>query len=42
MLCLCLKFHQYSGYFFSTMDADGLVLKHQGISSRSAEYALMV
>ena len=40
--CLFLyKLVQYSGYLCSTVDTDGLVLKHQGISIHSAEYTLM-
>ena len=30
---------QYSEYLLSTVDADVLVLQHQGISSYSADYA---
>ena len=36
-----MKLIQYNGYSVSTVDTDGLVLKHQGISSYSTEYALM-
>ena len=32
---------QFNEYLFSTMDIDGLVLKHQDISSYSAEYTPM-
>ena len=38
---LGMKLLQYNGYLINTVDADGLVLLHQGISSHSAEYALM-
>ena len=34
-----MKLFQYNEYFISTVDTDALVLKHQGISSHSAEYA---
>ena len=36
-----VKLVQYNGYFVSTVDADGLVLQHQGISSLSAGYTPM-
>ena len=29
---------QYNDCLFSTVDTDGLVLEHQGISSNSADY----
>ena len=32
-----MKLIQYKGYLVSTVDIDGLVLSHQGISSYSAE-----
>ena len=32
---------QYKEYLITTVDTDALVLKHQGISSYSAEYAPM-
>ena len=32
-----MKLVQYNEYLVSTVDTDGLVLKHQGISSYSAE-----
>ena len=32
---------QYNGCLVSIVDTDGLVLKHQGISSHSADYAYM-
>ena len=32
---------QYNEYLASTVNTDGLVLKHQGISSNSTEYAPM-
>ena len=32
---------QYNEYLISTVDTDGLVLKHQAISNHSTEYALM-
>ena len=41
MQYFCVKLVQYNGYSISTVDTDGLVLKHQGISSYSAEYAPM-
>ena len=34
----CLKLVRYNGYLVSAVDTDGLVLKHQGISSQSANY----
>ena len=36
-----MKLIQCNEYSISTVDTDGLVLKHLGISSHSAEYALM-
>ena len=36
-----IKLAQYNEYLFSTVDTDGLVLWHQGISSHSVEYAVM-
>ena len=36
-----MKLVQYNGYLISTVDADGLVLEHQTISSLSGEYAPM-
>ena len=36
-----MKLDQYNGCIISTGDTDGLVLKHQGISSHNAEYASM-
>ena len=36
-----MKLVQYNEYFVSTVDTDGLVLKHQGISSHSADYSPM-
>ena len=32
---------QYSEYLVSTVDTDGLVLQHQGISNYSGEYTPM-
>ena len=34
-----MKLIQYSKYLLRTVDTDGLVLYHQGISSHSADYA---
>ena len=34
-----MKLVQYNEYLVSIVDTDGLVLKHQAISSYSAEYA---
>ena len=34
-----MKLVQLQEYLFSTVDTDGLVLKHQAISSYSDEYA---
>ena len=36
-----MKLVQYNECLISTVDADGLVLLHQGISSHSADYAPM-
>ena len=36
-----MKLIQHSEYLYSTVDTDGLVLKHQAISSHSAECAHM-
>ena len=36
-----MKLVQYIAYVVRTVDTDALVLKHQGISSHSAEYAPM-
>ena len=36
-----MKLAQYNGYSISTVDTDDLVLQHQGISSYSAQYAVM-
>ena len=36
-----MKLIQHSEYSGSTVDTDGLVLQHQGISSNSAEYVRM-
>ena len=36
-----MKLVQYNEYLISIVDTDGLVLKHQGISSHSADYAPM-
>ena len=33
-----MKLVQYNEYLVNTVDTDGLVLHHQGISSHSAEY----
>ena len=33
---------QYNWYLVSSVDINGLVLKHQAISSHSAEYAPMM
>ena len=41
MQYLCMKLAWYNEYSIHTVDSDGLVLQHQGISSHSAEYALM-
>ena len=41
MLYIGIKLVQCNEYFISTVDTDGLVLEHQGISSHSAEYAPM-
>ena len=38
MLYFCMKFFQYNHYLGSTVDTDGLVLWHQGISSYFAHY----
>ena len=38
MQYFCLKLIQHHGYLVSTMDTDGLVFEHQGISNHSAEY----
>ena len=35
----CMKLIQYDEYWISTVDTDGLVLQHQGISSHIADYA---
>ena len=32
-----MKLVQYNNYLVSTVDTDGMVLQHQGISSHSAE-----
>ena len=37
-----MKLVQYNEYLVSIVDTDGLVLKHQDISSHSAEYTPMV
>ena len=36
-----MKLLQYKEYLVTTVDTDGLVLQHQGISSYSAEYGPM-
>ena len=36
-----LKLTPYTEYLISTVDTDGLVLKHQDISNNSAEYTSM-
>ena len=36
-----VKLAQYNEYLIRTLDTDSLVLWHQGISSHSAEYAVM-
>ena len=36
-----MRLVQYNEYSVITVDTDGLVLQHQGISSHSAEYAPM-
>ena len=36
-----MKLVQYDECLVSIVDTDGLVLKHQGISSHSADYAPM-
>ena len=36
-----MKLLQNNDYLVSTVDTDGLVLQHQGISNYSAEYAPM-
>ena len=36
-----MKLLQYNEYLVSTVNTDGLVLQHQGISSYSSEYAPM-
>ena len=36
-----MKLVQYNGCLISIVDADALVLYHQGISSHSADYAPM-
>ena len=36
-----MELAQYHEYSVSTVDTEGLVLEHQGISSHSAEYVLM-
>ena len=36
-----MKLAQYNAHLISTVDTDGQMLQHQGISSHSAEYALM-
>ena len=41
MQYLCMKLAWYNEYSIRTVDTDGLVLQHQGISSHSAEYALI-
>ena len=33
-----MKVAQYNEYLVSTVDTEGLVLQHQGISGHSAEY----
>ena len=40
MQYFCIKSVQYNGYLVSTVDIDGLLLQHQGISSNRFEYAL--
>ena len=37
----CMKLGKYNDYSVSTVDTDALVLKHQGISSHSADYISM-
>ena len=37
----CMKLVHYNEYLVSTVDTDGLVLQHQGISNHSAEYTPM-
>ena len=34
-----MKPPHYNAYFINTVNTDGLVLQHQGISSNSVEYA---
>ena len=36
-----MKLSQYNAYLISTVDTDGLVFLHQGISSHSAEHTPM-
>ena len=36
-----LKLIQYNEYLVSSVDTDGLVFQHQGISSQDAKYAHM-
>ena len=36
-----MKLAQYNAHLDSTMDADGMVLQYQGISSNSDEYTPM-
>ena len=36
-----MKLVQYNEFLVSIVDTDGLVLQHQDISSRSADYAPM-
>ena len=38
ILIYFLKLVQLNGYLVSTVDIDGLVLQHQGISGHSVEY----
>ena len=37
----CIKLVQYNKYLLNIVDTDGLVLKHQGISSFSVDYSLV-
>ena len=41
MWYFCNKLVQYNGYLVSSVDTDGVVLWHQGISSYCSEYAPM-
>ena len=39
MQYLCMKLVKYNECLISIVDTEGLVLKHEGISSHSADYA---